>query len=358
MRLVPVDALAYILGENRVSEIDNPNNKVLISVVVPVYSGADYLAELVASIAQLRESWISDAAPLHLEEVVFVNDDSVDESAAVLNTLSEGRVWMRVLHLSRNFGQHPATIAGILHTRGDWVITLDEDLQHPPEFIPAMLRVAVTGQLDIVYAHALEGVHENAIRDLGSHLIKRAIGVLAGDMSVSNFSSFRVIRGAIARSASQVCGHETYFDIALSWYSRRVGSLIVRIKDRRFIDGKKSGYSISKLMSHARRLIMSSRIKALRIGGYLGLLAMFFGFAFAAYVAVTEFLYPGAFMARGWSSLIISNMVFGGMTLFLISAILEYLSILVLRAQGKPTFFVVDRSGDAVVSSYLRKSRI
>lgn len=333
----------------------NPNNKVLVSLVVPVYSGADYLAELVASIAQLREAWISDRAPLHLEEVVFVNDDSVDESAVVLSTLSEGRAWMRVLHLSRNFGQHPATIAGILHTCGDWVVTLDEDLQHPPEYIPAMLKVAVADQLDIVYAHALEGVHESAIRDLGSRFMKRVTGVLAGDMSVSTFSSFRVMRGSIARSASRVCGHETYFDIALSWYSRRVGTSILPIKDRRFIEGKKSGYSLRKLMSHARRLIMSSRVKALRIGGYLGLAAMFFGFTFAAYVAVREFFHPGAFMARGWSSLIISNMVFSGMILFLISAALEYLSILVLRAQGKPTFFVIDRSDDVVIASYLRE---
>lgn len=332
----------------------NPNNKVLISLVVPVYSGANYLEELVTSIARLRETWISGQAPLHLEEVIFVNDDAVDESAVVLSALSEGRAWMRVLQLSRNFGQHPATIAGILHTCGDWVVTLDEDLQHPPEFIPAMLRVAVADQLDIVYAHALEGVHESAVRDLGSRFMKRVTGVLAGDMSVSTFSSFRVIRGSIARSASRVCGHETYFDIALSWYSRRVGTLLLRIKDRRFIEGKKSGYSLRKLMSHARRLIMSSRVKALRIGGYLGLVAVLFGFTFAAYVGVREFFYPGAFMARGWSSLIVSNMVFGGMTLFLISTVLEYLSILVLRAQGKPTFFVIDRSGDAAITSYLR----
>lgn len=333
-------------------------NKVLVSLVVPVYSGGSYLSRLLASIARVREIWEKDAAPLHLEEVIFVVDDAIDDSVQVLADLSNGCTWMRVLHLSRNFGQHPATIAGILHTCGDWVVTLDEDLQHPPEYIAPMLNVAVSRQLDIVYAHAADGVHESALRDLGSRSMKFLTGVLAGDMTVTKFSSFRVIRGSIARAASCVCGHETYFDIALSWFSCRMDVLVLQIKDQRFIESKKSGYSLRKLLSHARRLVMSTRVKALRIGGYLGFAAMLFGFTFAAYVALNEFFFPGAFAARGWSSLIVSNMVFGGMTLFLLSVALEYLSILVLRAQGKPAFFVIDRSGDAAIASYFREASI
>lgn len=331
-------------------------NKVLVSLVVPVYSGAPYLPELVKSIGRVRDAWVTDAAPMHLVEVIFVDDDAIDESAKVLDDLAATCSWIRVLHLSRNFGQHPATIAGILHTCGDWVVTLDEDLQHPPENIAAMLQVAVSGQLDIVYAHAVDDVHESALRDMGSRLMKGITGILAGDKGVLKFSSFRVIRGTIARSASSVCGHETYFDIALSWFSRRVGTLTLHIKDRRFIEGKKSGYSLRKLLSHARRLVMSSRVKALRIGGYLGVVSMLFGSSFAAYVAFMEFFFPGIFGARGWSSLIVSNMVFGGMTLFLVSAVLEYLSILVLRALGKPTFFVVDRSRDVAIASYFKET--
>lgn len=332
-------------------------NKILVSLVVPVYSGAPYLPDLVKSICEVRDAWISGSAPLHLVEVVFVDDDAIDQSAALLDQLAASYSWVRVLHLSRNFGQHPATIAGVLHTCGDWVVTLDEDLQHPPEYIAAMLQVAVSGQLDIVYAHAIDGVHESILRDLGSRLMKTFTGFFAGDMGVLKFSSFRVIRGAIARSASSVCGHETYFDVALSWFSRRVGTLPLQIKDRRFIEGKKSGYSLRKLLSHARRLVLSSRVKALRIGGYFGILAMLVGFSFAGYVATMEFFYPGVFGARGWSSLMVSSMVFGGMTLSLLSAALEYLSILVLRAQGKPTFFVVDRGGDAAIAAYLQGTR-
>lgn len=329
---------------------------VSVSLVVPVYSGAPYLQELVKSIARVRDEWIQDAAPLYLAEVIFVDDDAIDDSAAVLDELAASWPWISVLHLSRNFGQHPATIAGILHSCGDWVVTMDEDLQHSPESIAAMLNVAVSGQLDIVYANAVNDVHESPLRDIGSRLAKRLTGILAGDMGVLKFSSFRVIRGVIARAASSVCGHETYFDIALSWFSRRAGTMPLYIKDRRFIEGNKSGYSLRKLLSHARRLVISSRVKALRIGGYLGVAAMVFGGAFATYVMFREFIYPGVFGSRGWSSLIVSSMMFGGMTLFLVSAALEYLSILVLRAQGKPTFFVVDRSGDADIASYFRET--
>lgn len=330
--------------------------KTLVSLVVPVYSGAPYLRELMERISCLRNAWAVDSAPLHLEEVIFVNDDAIDDSSLVLDGLTKDYPWIRVLNLSRNFGQHPATIAGILHTCGDWIVTLDEDLQHSPADIPAMLRLAVSTQLDVVYASPEGGVHQSAFRDLGSNLIKRFTGILAGDMGVLNFSSFRVIRGAIARAASSVCGNETYFDVALSWFSRRVGSLPLHIKDQRYIEAKKSGYSFRKLVSHGRRLVMSSRIKALRICGYIGGGVVLLGFVFAAYVAFNAYFFPGAFGARGWSSLIVSNMVFGGMTLFLISAVLEYLSILVLRAQGKPTFFIVDRSGDLAIASYLKES--
>lgn len=331
--------------------------RVSVSIVVPVYCGEQYLESLVKAVAVLRDRWAFDSAPLHVEELIFVDDDAVDGSVGVLDRLEREFFWVRAIHLSRNFGQHPATIAGILHTCGDWVITMDEDLQHLPDHIPEMLRLAALEEFDVIYANPDDDVHESSIRDIGSRVTKWLTAMFAGDMAVLRFNSFRAIRGSVARSASGVCGHETYFDVALSWFTRRTGVLRVEMKDRRFIDGKRSGYSLRKLASHARRLIMSSRIKALRIGAYIGIVAMMGGFSFAAYVMLLELVNPGGFGARGWGSLIVSNLVLGGMVLFLLSAVLEYLSILVLRAQGKPTFFVVDRSSDTVVAAYLKSSK-
>ena len=115
--------------------------KIEISVVIPCYQGADYLPDLIHAIAQIRYRIHEADLPLQLSECICVNDAAVDGSLEVLQSLQGSYPWLRILSLSRNFGQHPATVAGILHSSGDWVVTLDEDLQHHPRHIvPLMLQ--------------------------------------------------------------------------------------------------------------------------------------------------------------------------------------------------------------------------
>jgi polyisoprenyl-phosphate glycosyltransferase len=328
-----------------------------VSVVVPVYSGVNYLEELVYSCHKLREAWSGCSAPICLQEVIFVNDNAIDGSPRMLQGLSSKFSWIKVIHLSRNFGQHPATIAGILNTTGDWVVTMDEDLQHSPTTIPAMLKAAVYESMDIVYAGPSGSVHSQKYRNLTSQVVKVIVGVLAGDRTTTKFNSFRLIRGQIARAASAMCGPETYFDVALSWFSKRVAVLQTDMQDRRSIEGEESsGYTLRKLLSHTRRLVLSSRIKHLRLGGYVGLTAMFFGISFAAYVVFREITHPGEFGAVGWASLIVTVLIFNGMLAAMLAVILEYLSVLTLREQGRPVFFIVDRSKDEKLLLYFKSS--
>lgn len=168
--------------------------KVSISVVVPVYSGADYLRTLIAELAQVRNGWSSKDCPISLIEVILVDDDAIDRSAEIADAISQGYDWVTVIHLARNFGQHPATIAGILHTSGDWIVTLDEDLQHSPARIEDLLRKAILHRSDIVYANAATQVHQSFMRDAGSHLYKRIIKLMTGNPNVPAFNSFRLIR--------------------------------------------------------------------------------------------------------------------------------------------------------------------
>jgi glycosyltransferase involved in cell wall biosynthesis len=187
---------------------------VSISIIVPVYSGSKYLVLLLQELEALRLRWDGEQAPMRLVEVILVDDAAVDESPAIIDRLAAEKRWVTALHLSRNFGQHPATIAGILHSAGDWVVTLDEDLQHPPSQIEALLRQAVRSGSDVVYAKPEGAVHEKYSRDLASRLYKRMIVLFSGNRNVPLFNSFRLIRGTVARAASSVCGHDTYFDIA------------------------------------------------------------------------------------------------------------------------------------------------
>jgi polyisoprenyl-phosphate glycosyltransferase len=331
-----------------------PSNleKIKLSVVIPVYSGADYLESLAQQLDALRSRWIKNNAPIGLSEAVFVDDAAIDNSLGILNSLSEKYPWMTVLTLSRNFGQHPATEAGILYTSGDWVATLDEDLQHPPALIESLLIKAVTDHCDIVYANPERAVHQNLIRDWGSRYYKRIIARLTGIKTIPLINSFRLIRGTIARAAASVCSHDTYLDIALTWFTERIGVVRADFTDQRLIRSGKSGYNLRKLLSHARRMILSTQTKALRIGGILGILTFFLSLTFGSYIFLNAIFGWSAITIQGWASIVVISSFLGGMSLLLISIVIEYISIILLHTQGKPTFFVVDRSADKLLLEY------
>ena len=326
--------------------------KIKLSIVIPVYSGAGYLESLIRQLDDLRSSWIEKGMPLELTEAIFVDDAAIDKSLTVLNSLSKNYAWISILSLSRNFGQHPATEAGILYTSGDWVVTLDEDLQHPPSLIEPLLLKAVKDECDIVYANPRQAVHQNLVRDLGSRLYKRLIARLTGIKSIPYINSFRLIRGTIARAASSVCSHDTYLDIALTWFTERIGFVAADLKDERHIANGTSGYNLRKLMSHARRMIFSTQTKALRFGGFMGIIAFILSLTYGSYIILNAFFGWVDTEIKGWASLVVIISFLGGMSLLLISFLIEYISIILLNIQGKPTFFVVDRSTDRILLEY------
>ena len=118
------------------------NSAVTISIIVPVYSGDEYLERLVNQIDSLRTRWEEGGVSLLISEAIFVLDSPIDSSRKVLENLTTEHAWMRLVDLSRNYGQHSATVAGILYSSGDWVVTLDEDLQHQPIQIESLLKKA------------------------------------------------------------------------------------------------------------------------------------------------------------------------------------------------------------------------
>lgn len=325
---------------------------ILISIVVPVYSGANFLHDLHGEVAGLKTRLSEAGAPHAIGELVFVIDEAIDDSEAIASEIAETCDWVRVITLSRNFGQHPATIAGVLHTSGEWVVTLDEDLQHRPERIEDMLHEAVTTAADIVYAKPKAAVHKRAYRDLSSRAVKALIAFLTGDKNVVHVNSFRLMRGQIARAAASVCAPDVFFDSALLWFTSRVRTVEFAMEDTRFIETQSSGYSLRKLFSHARRLVLSSQIKVLRIGGAVGLFIVLLTALLVLLMLARAIFLPDAVPVRGWTSLIVAVMFFGGATMALLGVIIEYISLMVLRLNGKPVFFTVDRRSDRALKAY------
>ena len=330
---------------------------IALSIVVPVYSGEDFLEPLVKAIAHKGEMWAASTSPLYLSEAIFVCDEPRDNSVEQLEQLARTYQWLKVHTLSRNYGQHPATMAGCAMATGDWIVTMDEDLQHPPALIDTLIKEAATFSHDVVYGRPLGRAH-SAFRDTSSRMAKRIIGKLLGTDFIGGFNSFRVIRGPIARAAAASAGFDTYFDVAITHYTRRMATLDLPLVDRRLQETGTSGYNLKTLIAHARRLAFSGQIKSLRIGGFIGVMAIAITFAAGLITVLLRLVAPSIFISPGWASLILANMFFGGVILMLLGVTLEYLSSLIVRAHGRPTFFVVDRESDKVLADYFSSSAL
>jgi glycosyltransferase involved in cell wall biosynthesis len=279
--------------------------------------------------------------------VYFLSKRLYREIAFVFGTHQASPPW-----IIRQGGSLPVARAA-----GDWVVTLDEDLQHPPALIETLLIKAVTDHCDIVYANPKHAVHQNLIRDWGSRCYKRMIARLTGIKSIPLINSFRLIRGTIARAAASVCSHDTYLDIALTWFTERIGFVRADFTDHRLISSGKSGYNLRKLLSHARRMILSTQTKALRIAGFLGILAFLLSLIFGSYIFLNAIFEWSLITVKGWASIVVISSFLGGMSLLLISIVIEYISIILLHTHGKPTFFVVDRSADRLILEYFRDQK-
>jgi len=329
-----------------------PVPPVTISIVTPVYRGRDHLADLVARVDAVRQRLEREAAPYRVLEHVLVDDGSTDGSDEVLAELDQEHPWVTVVSLSRNFGQHPATVAGVLHSGGEWIATLDEDLQHPPEMIDLLLRAAVLARCDLAYGRPAGRAHGGG-RDLSSRLFKRLLVLGSGNHDLGLASSFRIVRGDVARGAAAAADHETYLDVALTWFTDRVTSIDLDLHDERYGEGR-SGYSRRTLLSHARRAIISSQTKITRVAAVIGLLAVLV----AAVLLVRTVLVVQADGARdvpGWPSLFMALLFFGGVLCMLLVVALEYAVSTALHLKGKPTFFPVDRRRDELLRDWFSR---
>ena len=327
-----------------------------ISIVIPVYQGAKFLPDLIARIFKLKEILEAKSAEITVTECICVDDDSKDGSLRLLQELSEKHGWLEVITLAKNSGQHAATVAGIAHTSGDWVVTLDEDLQHDPKWIPRMLLRALAETSDVIYGVAGDGAPHSILRNAASKGIKILVEKMAGVMNARKFNSYRLIRGEVARSAAAGYGRNQYLDISLSWFTSNVGVVALEMKDRRTLDGEKSTYSIPRLIRHAQHLVLSSDLKIIHYGAVLGFSGAFLGFSFLAILLAVKLLFPEyASDARGWASTTAILLMFNGMIMLQAGVSLRILSTIFQRSQGRPPYFVISRGGPRSLENWLRE---
>jgi undecaprenyl-phosphate 4-deoxy-4-formamido-L-arabinose transferase len=314
-----------------------------ISIVVPVYRGELTLDALIAEIAPFTKPSRSPGGVLmQVTEVVLVYDNGPDASAAVIRRLSEDVEFVRPVWLSRNFGQHAATIAGMSSTGSEWIVTLDEDGQFDPADISKLLDTALSQGAQLVYGRATNPPPHGRLRNLASNTAKAIATKLLTDGGLVDFTSFRLMLGEIGRGVAAYVGPGVYLDVALSWAFGSVTSCPVEF--RQGID-RPSGYSFQKLLVHFWQLVVTSGPRPLRLVSLGGFFAALAGVALAIVVAVEKI--SGSIKVAGWTSLAVIVLLLGGVTLLALGVVAEYVGAAVRMAMGKPLYLITSdpRSG-------------
>ena len=309
----------------------------LVSVVVPVYQGEHTLATVVEELsASVSERVSPQGRPYRVTEVVLVHDCGPDASDEVIRGLARLHEWVRPVWLSRNFGQHAATLAGIAASGGEWVVTMDEDGQHDPERIGDLLDTAMRERADVVYARPTNEPPHGPLRNLASRSAKWLVQRLAKGAPAADFSSYRLVLGEVARSVAAYAGPGIYLDVAISWVARRVATCPMEMRAE---GDRPSGYDVRRLVSHFWRLVLSSGTRPLRWVSALGAAAVLLAPVVAIALVVGRAL--GSWDAPGWTSTMILLMVATGVILFSLGVIAEYVGMAVNMAMGKPLYLPV-----------------
>lgn len=308
-----------------------------ISVVIPVYRGATTLDGVVAELAALRDPFRTpDGHTAVVDELLLVHDWGPDESDEVIRRLATDHDWVRPVWLSRNYGQHAATLAGMAASGGDWVVTIDEDGQQDPADLGTMLDRALAENADVVYGEPLNPPPHGFVRNTSSRLAKRSIRWLTGNEHAQQFNSYRLMLGEIARSVAAFAGSGVYLDVALGWVAGRITTSPVTLRDE---GGRPSGYRYRTLMSHYWRMVITGGTRLLRVVSLAGGLLALAGFALAVFVVGLRLF--GDVEELGWASLMVAVLISSGFVLFALGVVAEYIGVAVNMAMGKPLYLIV-----------------
>lgn len=310
-----------------------------VSIVIPVYCGEKTLRILIDEIVPLTEERVSPAGNRFvISEVLLVHDCGPDQSDKTIEALSLTHPFVRPVWLSRNYGQHAATLAGMASATGDWVATIDEDGQQDPADIGCMLDTAILESLQLVYAQPKNPPPHGWLRNALSRGAKAVISKLLGNNKIGRFNSFRLVDGEIARTLAAYCGNGVYLDMGLYWITGRIGHCPVNLRCEM---DRPSAYSYWKLFGHFWNLIFTTGTRPLRLITLMGFLSVILAALLAGYAIYGKL--HGDVPVQGWASLLIIVAFFSGCILTALGVIAEYLVVTMGIVMGKPLYVVATK---------------
>ncbi len=299
----------------------------MVSVVVPVYRAEQTLHPL-------RERLTAVLERLGVEfELILVEDCGGDGSWRIIEALAREDSRVRGFRLPRNYGQHNALLCGIRAARGDVIVTLDDDLQNPPEEIPGLLEKLAEGY-DVVYGTP-DRMRHGVLRGLASRVTRFALQHAMGANTATMVSPFRAFRAEVRRSFERYRSPFVAIDVLLTWGTTRFAALRVRHDERA---AGPSGYTIPKLVDLAINMMVGFSTLPLRIASVIGFSFTLLGIALLAFVVLRYFISGSP--VPGFTFLASMIALFAGAQLFALGIVGEYLARMHLRTMGRPPYVV------------------
>ena len=301
-----------------------------VSIIVPIYKGEALIEPLVAELSRTLPTFTEQY------EIILVNDGSPDNSWQVIRRLTSEYPCVRGIRMMRNYGQHNATLCGVREARYEVVVTMDQDLQHPPAEIPSLLAKLDEGY-DVVYGSPRK-LPQGFWRNLMTAAIKWILAKVIGLPAVQNVSAFRAFRTHLREAFVNFQNPSLIIDVLLSWGTTRFTSVQVNIPQ-----AERTNYSFRMLVRAATLILIGYSTLPLRFASLVGFVMTLFGLGVFVYVLV---IYFTAGSIPGFPFLASIIALFSGAQLFGLGIFGEYLARMFDRSMDKPTYVIHETAGE------------
>jgi undecaprenyl-phosphate 4-deoxy-4-formamido-L-arabinose transferase len=303
-----------------------------LSIVIPVYNSQDTLDELLRRLAEELPKLATQY------EAILVNDGSRDRSWEMITRLVQTYPWVRGVNLMRNYGQHNASLCGVRLASYETIVTMDDDLQHPPEEIHKLLETLEQGN-DVVY-----GIPQKQTqvwwRNIFSVTMRRMLAYIMGVKNILDFASFRAFHTSLRGAFENYQNPNVILDVLLSWGTTRFANATVKEMPRSI---GRSNYNFFKLVQYTMVVLTGFSTFPLRLTSMLGFLFTLIGIAVFLYVLGVYFLL-GSIPGFPFLASLIS--IFSGMQFFALGIIGEYLARIFDRSMDRPAYVIGETTGE------------
>jgi glycosyltransferase involved in cell wall biosynthesis len=293
------------------------------SVVIPVYNSEATLEELYSRLQSVLKPISGNF------EIIFIDDASHDRSWQKLEELHSRDNRVKVIQLMYNFGQHNAIMCGFHFVQGEYVITMDDDLQNPPEEIPKLIDRIKEGY-DLVYGEYLSKKH-NWFRNIGSSLVQLMYRKVFN--VYNNLSAFRIIKRQLIQNILNYDRNYVFIDGLLAWNTKNIGEIRVLHRERKH---GRSGYGLGKLITLSLNMITNFSVVPLQMASILGLLFALLGFIMGVLFFVKKIIF--GIPLTGYASLIVAITIFSGIQLLSLGLIGEYIGRIHININKRPQY--------------------